>query len=73
MDASAGPVGLPATVIAAGVREGELSAVDVVRAHLAHIEAVDARVGAFRVLRRDAALAEARARCESKRGRRFGT
>jgi amidase len=43
------------------VRSGELSAVDVVRAHLEHIAAVDARVGAFRVVRRSAALIEAAA------------
>jgi amidase len=66
MDASGGlgrasVVGLPATEIAAGVRAGELSAVDVVRAHLEHIAAVDARVGAFRVVRRTAALIEAAA------------
>jgi amidase len=61
MDASAGPVGLPATEIAARVREGRLSAVDVVRAHLERIDAVDARIGAFRVVRREAALAEAAA------------
>lgn len=54
-------VGLPAAEIAARVRTGEITAVDVVRAHLDHIEAVDARVGAFRVVRRDAALAEAAA------------
>jgi amidase len=54
-------VGLPAGEIAARVRSGELSAVDVVRAHLAHIDEVDARVGAFRVVRREAALAEAHA------------
>ena len=64
MDASGGPgstsvVGLPATEIASRVRSGELSAVDVVRAHLEHIAAVDARVGAFRVVRRTAALLEA--------------
>src|SRR5215212_2747534 len=52
-------VGLPAAEIAARVRSGELTAVDVVRAHLAHIQAVDARVGAFRVLRSEAALREA--------------
>jgi amidase len=56
-----GTVGLPATEIARLVRSGEVTAVDVVRAHLAHIDAVDARIGAFRVLRRDAALAEAHA------------
>src|SRR3954463_6051672 len=66
MDASGGAgaprlVGPPATEIAARVRSGAWSAVDVVRAHLAHIDAVDARIGAFRVLRREAALAEARA------------
>ena len=54
-------VGLPATEIAALVRAGEYTAVEVVRAHLDHIEAVDARVGAFRVIRREAALAEAAA------------
>ncbi len=54
-------VGLPAVEIAARVRSGALSAVDVVRAHLAHIEAVDARIGAFRVVRTEAALAEAAA------------
>lgn len=52
-------VGLPAVEIAERVRAGTLSAVDVVRAHLAHIEAVDARIGAFRVVRTEAALAEA--------------
>jgi amidase len=70
MDASGAPtsahtrarvVGLPATEIAALVRSGEVTAVDVVRAHLAHIDEVDARVGAFRVVRREAALAEAHA------------
>jgi amidase len=54
-------VGLPALEIAALVRSGEVSAVDVVRAHLDHIDAVDARIGAFRVVRREAALAEAHA------------
>ena len=52
---------MPATEIAALVRAGEVTAVEVVRAHLDHIEAVDARVGAFRVVRREAALAEAAA------------
>jgi amidase len=64
MDASgavgaAPAVGLPATEIAARVRAGELSAVDVVRAHLARIASVDARIGAFRVVREEAALREA--------------
>src|SRR4051794_36547500 len=72
MDASAGSappgpavatglVGLPATELAARVRAGELSAVDVVRAHLAHLADVGARIGAFRVVRTEAALAEAAA------------
>ncbi len=52
-------VGLPATELAARVRRGELTAVEVVRAHLAHIDAVEARIGAYRVVRHDAALAEA--------------
>ncbi|MGY1706949.1 amidase [Geodermatophilus sp. SYSU D00697] len=52
-------VGLPATELAARVRSGELSAVDVVRAHLAHLDDVEPRLGAFRVVRREAALAEA--------------
>ena len=59
--AAVGTVGLPATEIARLVRSGEVTAVDVVRAHLAHIDAVDARIGAFRVVRREAALAEAHA------------
>jgi len=54
-------VGLPATEIARLVHAGEVTAVDVVRAHLAHIDAVDGRIGAFRVIRREAALAEAHA------------
>jgi amidase len=58
---TASVVGLPAVEIAARVRAGELSAVDVVRAHLEHIADVDTRVGAFRVVRRTAALIEAAA------------
>src|SRR3954470_23121411 len=66
MDASGGVgaprlAGPPATEMPARARSGEWSAVDVVRAHLAHIDAVDARIGAFRVVRREAALAEAAA------------
>jgi amidase len=56
-----GVVGLPAAEIAALVRSGEVPAVDVVRAHLDRIAEVDARLGAFRVVREEAALAEARA------------
>ena len=65
MDASAVPahvrglVGLPATELAALVRSGQITAVDVVRAHLANLAEVEARIGAFRVVRTDAALAEA--------------
>ena len=54
-------VGAPATELADRVRSGELSAVDVVRAHLAHLAAVEGRIGAFRVVRAEAALAEAAA------------
>ncbi|WP_344687649.1 amidase [Blastococcus jejuensis] len=66
MDASGGldtaqVVGLPATEIAERVRSGRLTAVEAVRAHLEHIAAVDARIGAFRVVRTEAALAEAAA------------
>ena len=66
MDASGGLtagriVGLPATELATRVRSGELTAVEVVRAHLAHIDAVEPRLSAFRVVRREAALAEAHA------------
>src|SRR3712207_1294437 len=66
MDASGGLtagriVGLPATELATRVRSGELTAVEVVRAHLAHLDAVEPRIGAFRVVRREAALVEAHA------------
>ncbi len=66
MDASGGLpagqiVGLPATELAARVRSGELTAVEVVRAHLSHLDAVEPRISAFRVVRREAALAEAHA------------
>jgi amidase len=54
-------VGLPATELAALVRSGERTAVEVVRAHLARLAAVESRIGAFRVVRAEAALAEAAA------------
>jgi amidase len=47
--------------IAGAVRAGSVSAVDVVREHLARIDAQDLRLGAFRAVRRDTALAEAAA------------
>lgn len=48
-----------AAQIAEAVRCGRVSAVDVVRDHLARIEAYDPHLGAFRSVRHDAALAEA--------------
>ena len=54
-------VGLPATEIAALVRAGEISAVEVTRAHLDRIAAVDPRIEAFRLVREEMALAEAHA------------
>jgi amidase len=59
--APASVVGLPATEIAALVRSGEVSAVDVTRAHLDRIAAVDLQIEAFRLVREEVALAEARA------------
>jgi len=56
-----GVVGRPATEIAERVRGGSWSAVDVVRAHVAHIDAVEPRIGAFRVVLRESALAAAAA------------
>ncbi len=54
-----GPVGRSAGELAAAVRAGELTAVEVVTAHLDRIARVDGRIGAFQVVRREAALAEA--------------
>jgi amidase len=54
-------VGLPAVEIAALVRSGEVPAEEVTRAFLDRIAAVDPRIGAFRVVRAEAAMAEARA------------
>ncbi len=54
-------VGWTASSIADAVRRRAVSPVEVVRQHLDNIEAVDARVGAFQLLRREAALAEAQA------------
>jgi amidase len=52
-------VGRTAAEIAAAVREKRATPREVVAEHLARIELLDARVGAFRHLRTDAALAEA--------------
>ncbi|MBI4410088.1 MAG: amidase, partial [Gemmatimonadetes bacterium] len=52
-------VGQPATALAALVRAGEVSPVEVVRAHLAQIEAMDSLVGAFQLVRAERALREA--------------
>ena len=54
-------VGLTAVEIAALVRSGEVSAEEVTRAVLDRIAAVDPRIEAFRVVRAEAAMAEARA------------
>ncbi|MEU2736247.1 amidase family protein [Streptomyces sp. NPDC007095] len=52
-------VGRTATEIAAAVRERRATPREVVAGHLARIERLDARVGAFRAVRSEAALAEA--------------
>ncbi|MFF5476048.1 amidase [Streptomyces sp. NPDC012935] len=52
-------VGRTAAEIAAAVREKQATPREVVAEHLARIERLDGRVGAFRVVRTDAALAEA--------------
>ncbi|WP_371600517.1 amidase [Streptomyces sp. NBC_00564] len=52
-------VGRTAAEIAAAVREKRVTPREVVAEHLARIELLDARVGAFRALRAEAALAEA--------------
>jgi amidase len=51
----------PATALAADVRAGAVSPVDTVRAALEAIAALDARVGAFQLVRAERALAEAEA------------
>lgn len=54
-------VGATATEIAAAVRDGQVTAVDVVDAHLARIDAVDPQVGAFTRVLHDRAREEAAA------------
>ncbi|WP_405828784.1 amidase [Streptomyces sp. NBC_01176] len=51
--------GRTATEIAAAVREKRITPREVVAEHLARIERLDARIGAFRLVRSEAALAEA--------------
>lgn len=52
-------VGLSAAEIAAAVREKRATPREVVAEHLARIERLDGRIGAFRTVRAEAALAEA--------------
>jgi amidase len=54
-------VGRPATELAAAVRAGELSAVEVTRAHLDHLAEVEHRLGAFVAVRRRGSLDDAEA------------
>jgi amidase len=54
-------VGRTASELAGDVRAGRLTPSEVVRAHLDHIAAMDERVGAFQLVRRERALAEAEA------------
>ena len=54
-------VGRTASAIAEDVRNGEVSPVDVLRAHVAHIGSLDARVGAFQLVRGVEAVTEAEA------------
>jgi amidase len=59
--AAAGIAGMSAIDIAARVRDGRLSAVDVVAAHLERIKAVDPRLNAFQAVLEASAMEEARA------------
>jgi len=52
-------VGRTAGALAAAVRGGEVSAREVIAAHLQHLDAVEPRLGAFVAVRRRAALADA--------------
>ncbi len=54
-----GLTSLPALEIARRVQDHEVSPVEVVRAHLERIDALEPAVGAFQVVRRDEALGEA--------------
>jgi amidase len=54
-------VGRPATELAAAVQQGKVSAVEVARAHLDQLAAVEHRLGAFVSVRQREAMAEAEA------------
>jgi amidase len=56
-----GYVGRPATELARAVREGRVTAVELTRAHLDQLAAVEHRLGAFVSVRQQAALADAEA------------
>ena len=58
-DDLAGPTELPATVLAARVRSGATTAVEVARAHLARMAARDPVLGAFEASDAERVLAEA--------------
>ena len=53
--------GATADAVASQVRDGTVYPVEVLRAHLAQVAALDARVGAFQLIRADKAVAEAQA------------
>jgi amidase len=57
--ADEGWVGRPATELAAAVQQGQVSAVDVARAHLDQLAEVEHRLGAFVSVRQREAMAEA--------------
>jgi amidase len=52
-------VGRTAAQLAAEVQAGRVRPVDVIRAHLDHIAALDQRVAVFQLVRQDRSLAEA--------------
>ena len=62
---------LPLARLAAGLRSGQLSSEAVTRAYLDRIEAVNARLNAVVLLRREAALREAHAADLVSRGSRL--
>src|SRR5690349_2931243 len=73
IEASTALTGLSARELAARIAAGELSAVEVVEAHIQRIEAVNARLNAVVVTRYDEARVEARAADECRaRGEPLG-